>query len=149
MGRGGVFYAKHFMFSLLFDAVVTIDLTSSDENSYLVLLEGYGAHGDEVDRDNDSGTGRNSRLANLSLDAGAYTVSASTYDSKRTGSFEVSLDAVLPLTVTGLESSYRATVGEEFLARSPMTPPPRDSLSYGTRRGWTSRWRRTLPAMSQ
>ena len=114
MGRGGVFYAKHFMFSLLFDAVVTIDLTSSDENSYLFLLGGFGAHGDEVDRDNDSGTGRNSKLANLSLDAGAYTVSASTYHSERTGSFEVSLDAALPLTVTGLERSYRAIVGEDF-----------------------------------
>ena len=114
MGRGGVFYAKHFMFSLLFDAVVTIDLTSSDENSYLFLLGGFGAHGDEVDRDNDSGTGRNSKLANLSLDAGAYTVSASTYHSERTGSFEVSLDAVLPLTITGLDYSYSATVDEDF-----------------------------------
>ena len=101
MGRSGTFYAEHYMFRLLFDAVVTIDLTSSTD-TYLFLLEGYGAHGDEVDRDNDGGAGSNSRLANLSLAAGGYTVVASTYQRERTGEFEVSLEAYVPLTVSGL-----------------------------------------------
>ena len=118
----GAYYAKHFRFSLLFDAVVTIDLTSSDEDAYLFLLEGYGAHGDEVDHDNDSGTGRNSKLSDLSLDAGAYTVAASTYHSERTGSFEVSLGAVVPLTVTDLDSHYSVTVGDAFSANFTYKP---------------------------
>ena len=116
-GRSGTFYGKHFMFSLLFDAVVTIDLTSRDQDTYLFLLEGYGAHGDEVDHDDDSGTRLNSKLADLSLDAGGYTVTASTYHRERTGDFEVSLDAYVPLTVTGLngtDDAYTATVGSRF-----------------------------------
>ena len=130
----GAFYAKHFRFSLLFDAVVTIDLTSSDEDAYLFLLEGYGAHGDEVDHDNDGGTGRNSKLSDLSLDAGAYTVAASTYHSERTGSFEVSLGAVVPLTVTDLDSHYSVTVGDAFSANFTYKPATaRLGVSWYTR----------------
>ena len=118
MGRRvGTFYAKHYTFTLLYDARVTIDLTSRDQDTYLFLLEGYGAHGDEVDHDDDGGAGLNSKLANVSLDAGGYTVTSSTYRRERTGDFEVRLDAYVPLTVTGLndtDHAYRATGRSSF-----------------------------------
>ena len=118
----GAYYARHYTFTLDFDAEVAIDLTSSDEDTYLLLLSGHGHDGSEVGRDRSSGAGGDSRLSGVSLDAGRYTVTASTYHSERTGSFEVSLDAVLPLTVTGLDRHYSVTVGDAFSAGFTYEP---------------------------
>ena len=108
------FHAKHYTFTLVSDATVTIDLTSTDEDTYLFLLEGHSADGDEVDHDDDGGDGLNSKLSDVSLDAGDYTIAASTYHRQRTGDFDVRVDAVVPLSVEGLDGSYSATVGVLF-----------------------------------
>ena len=90
----GTYYAKHYTFNLLRDAEVTIDLTSDDQDTYLFLLHGNRASGPEAyhndDRVNDDGSrSLDSRLSDLSLPAGHYTVSASTYYRERTGDFDV------------------------------------------------------------
>ena len=111
---GGPFYAKHHMFTLAVDAAVTIDVASRHTDAYLFLLKGHGPGGATLRLDNDSGAGRDARLANISLPAGAYTVTATTKDPERVGNFNVRVDAVVPLTLKGLDSSYPATVDELF-----------------------------------
>ena len=108
----GTYYAKHYTFTLNTTAQVTVDLTAS-EDPYLFLLQGHGPDGTELHEDNDSGTGHNSRLSNVRLPAGNYTLSASTNHTERTGNFQVQVSAAaVPVTVTGLASSYGATVDE-------------------------------------
>lgn len=120
-GRSGVFYAKHYTFSLNLDAEVTIDLGSGDQNTYLFLLRGHGPDGTLVDKDDDSGPRFDSRLSNLSLPAGDYTISASTHSRMRTGDFKVALRAVAPAS-TDLASSLRVTVGERLLVGFNVSP---------------------------
>ena len=99
-GRRGsaTYYAKHYTFSLPRPATVTIDLTSDDQDTYLFLIRGNNPNGilmisNDDHRSGDGTNIRNSRLPNRVLDAGVYTVSASTYRSERTGAFEVQLTA--------------------------------------------------------
>ena len=107
----GTYYAKHYTFTLTDTARVTIDLTS-DENTYLFLLSGHGPDGAKLRHDDDDGDGYDSRLSDVSLTAGDYTITATTYGRERTGSFEVQLQAYIPLVVTGLDESYDGTFGE-------------------------------------
>ena len=107
----GTYYAKHYTFTLTDTARVTIDLTS-DENTYLFLLSGHGPDGAKLRHDDDGGDGYDSRLSDVSLTAGDYTITATTYGRERTGSFEVQLQAYIPLVVTGLDESYDGTFGE-------------------------------------
>ena len=92
----GTYYAKHYTFTLDADADITIDLTSDYQDAYLFLLSGHGPDGTELHRNDDSGTGRNSKLTDISLAAGDYTITSSTYSSRRTGSFQVRVEAVAP-----------------------------------------------------
>ena len=73
----GTYYAKHYTFTLTDTARVTIDLTS-DENTYLFLLSGHGPDGAKL-RHDDGGDGYDSRLSDVSLTAGDYTITATTY----------------------------------------------------------------------
>jgi len=63
---------------------VTIDLTSS-KDTYLFLLEGNNENGSIIERNDDGGTGFNSRITRT-LAAGTYTIEATTYRTD-TGSF--------------------------------------------------------------
>ena len=117
MGRSGAFYARHYTFTLSDAAEVTIDLESRTQDTYLFLLRGHGPDATPVARDDDGGRSYNSRLANLELKAGGYTISASTYHRRRTGDFSVAA-----LGVLGLRESYRATVGEVFSAGFKYRP---------------------------
>ena len=82
------YYAKHYTFTLAAAANVTIDLTSS-EDTYMFLLSGHGPNGTKLHHNDDGGDGYNSRLSNISLAAGDYTISASTFDRERTGNFQI------------------------------------------------------------
>ena len=82
------YYAKHYTFNLLRAAEATIDLTS-DQDTYLFLIQGDRPGGPEMRHDDDGGVSYNSRLSDLSLQAGDYTVSASTYRAERTGEFDI------------------------------------------------------------
>ena len=95
-------HARYYSFSVEQDSSVTIDLTAPDDDSdgdpdtdtYLYLLEG-GRDGEEVERDDDGGTGTNAQLE-ASLKTGAYTVEATTFGSGETGGFTLTIE-VSPL----------------------------------------------------
>ena len=97
-------HARYYSFSVEQDSSVTIDLTAPDDDSdgdpdtdtYLYLLEG-GRDGEEVERDDDGGTGTNAQLE-ATLKTGDYTVEATTFASGATGSFTLTI-AVSPLNV--------------------------------------------------
>ena len=97
-------HARYFSFTVEQDSSVTIDLTAPDDDSdgdpdtdtYLYLLEG-GRDGEEVERDDDGGTGTNAQLE-ASLKTGAYTVEATTFGSGETGGFTLTIE-VSPLNV--------------------------------------------------
>ena len=79
---------------------VQIDLESAAGNrtpldTYLILLEGHSGDGTGavLGRDDDSGTGRNSRLSGVELAPGDYTVEATTDKYLRTGDYDLTIDA--------------------------------------------------------
>ena len=86
-------YARYFTFTLEESAEVQLDL-SSDEDTYMFLLEGAGTGG-EVEEENDDieyGVMLDSRIGPLTLEAGTYTVEATTYSVGETGAFNLSID---------------------------------------------------------
>ena len=83
-------YARFYSFSLDQQADVQIDLTSATD-TYLFLLQGSGTDGTIIERDDDGGpTGYDSRIARA-LSPGSYTIEATTYGSRRTGNFTLTL----------------------------------------------------------
>ena len=92
---GEKYYARFYTFTLDQESDVTITL-KSDEDTYLYLLDGHGKSGsveaenDDVDDDN-----RDSRIAKR-LDAGEYTIEATTYEANTAGNFNMEVDIVAP-----------------------------------------------------
>jgi hypothetical protein len=95
-------YAKFYTFTLSSAADVQIDLSSSVDN-YMYLLSGSGSSGGIVAEDDDGGGSQNARISE-SLNAGTYTIEATTYSSSTTGSF------TLTLSVTGSGGDYQYMV---------------------------------------
>ena len=83
-------YAHFYSFTLETETTVTIDLTS-DQDTYLFLLEGAGREGALVASNDDVETGNTDSQIIQTLDAGGYTVEATTYSTGVTGSFTVSI----------------------------------------------------------
>jgi len=84
-------YARYYSFELPSDSIVTIDLTSSDADTYLYLMRGDGdKSGDIVALDDDGGNGLNARIVHT-LRWGNYTIEATT-SSRETGSFALEVD---------------------------------------------------------
>ena len=82
-------YARYYTFTLSRRATVQIDLTSS-QDPYLFLLQGAGRNGAFI-TDNDDvtpPTNTNSQIS-TTLDAGAYTIEATTYSGGATGEFSL------------------------------------------------------------
>jgi hypothetical protein len=87
-------YAKYYTFSLSSRQAVTVDLESVIDN-YLFLLRGEGQNGSVIDRNDDGGNGDNARIS-VTLEAGTYTVEATTYASGVTGNFFVTVKTAPP-----------------------------------------------------
>ena len=86
-------YARYYSFTLGEETEVTIDLTSG-EDTFLFLLQGAGRGGtEEAQNDDIDGSNRNSRIV-VTLAAGSYTLEATTYDQKLTGSFTVTVSGL-------------------------------------------------------
>ena len=81
-------YARFYSFTLEQQTEVRIDLTSP-EDTYMYLLQGDGTDGTVVaeNDDLDDGSGSTNSGITRTLEAGAYTVEATTYSVERTGSF--------------------------------------------------------------
>ena len=137
-------YAHRHTFTVTSPLRVQIDLESAVGNrtpldTYLILLQGHSPDGTGTvaGRDDDSGTGRNSRLADVFLQPGDYTIEATTDKYLRTGDYDLTINA----TLTGLKPSYNATVDEKltigfesgsYLAKVQSITPP--TLTWSARR---------------
>ena len=90
----GDYYARYYSFTLRESSDVTISLNSTDADTFLYLLEGAGRDGtvahfnDDIERSN-----TNSQISET-LEAGDYTVEATTYGSDDTGDFTLSISGV-------------------------------------------------------
>ena len=95
-------YARYYTFTLAQQSAVTIELTSDDVDTYLYLREGEVRSGDAEHENDDiesGGVNLNSRIIET-LDAGIYTIEATTYNPNEAGTFT--------LTVSGLGSGQES-----------------------------------------
>ena len=91
----GTRYAGYYTFTLSQQSEVTITLESS-EDTYLFLLEGAGRSGSVIAQNDDIDTAAqnyNSRIAET-LDAGEYTILATTYNLATTGNFTLTVSGI-------------------------------------------------------
>ena len=84
-------YARYYSFTLSETKVVTIDLSSSSVDTYLILKR-ISPTTSTIEA-NDAGQGRNSRLSQNTLTAGTYKVIATTADPNVAGDFLLTLGA--------------------------------------------------------
>ena len=97
-GGAGARYARFYTFTLTEATDIVINL-SSDEDTYLYLLNGHGKGGDTLHSNDDiagGGVNLNSRLS-VTLQAGDYTIEATTYSPETSGAFT--------LTIAGLSQA--------------------------------------------
>ena len=131
-------YARFYTFSVSQTADARIDLTSSVD-TYLFLLSGAGKNGTVLAKNDDiSIWNRNSRIER-ELSAGTYTVEATTWGSRRTGSFrlDIKLSGAPTATPTHTPTATSTPTGCAVnLGRfgSPFTYPQSGNLT-GT---WTA-----------
>ena len=84
-------YARFYTFTLDREATVNVDLTS-EEDTYLYLMEGEGKDGTVVASNDDvSSDDRNSRIADRTLSGGTYTIEATTFAAAATGEFTLTV----------------------------------------------------------
>ena len=108
------YYSRFYTFTLGESAEVTITLEST-VNTYLYLLSGTGKDGNVL-HENDDHDGTNSRIQET-LQAGSYTIDATTFDTSATGDFT--------LTVAGLPDAGTAPVPTPTPEPTPgPTPEP-------------------------
>ena len=95
LSGAGERYARFYTFTLDENADVTITL-ESDEDTYLYVLEGQGKNGETLHTNDDIvyGVNTNSRLS-VNLDAGDYTIEASTYYAQRDGDFNLTIEGLV------------------------------------------------------
>ena len=83
-------YARYYSFVLTRARDVRIDLESPSVDTWLDLRQGAGTSGTVVETDNDGGTGTNA-LIDTRLDAGTYTIEATTLRTARSGPFTLTV----------------------------------------------------------
>ena len=81
---------RYYSFSLAQETEVTISLTS-DQDTYLFLLEGEGRDGAVLGENDDVETGNTNSGLTVTLAPGAYTVEATTYSAGATGDFTLAV----------------------------------------------------------
>ena len=88
-------YARYYTFTLEQQSNIAIDL-ESDIDTYLFLRQGESRAGDSVNdhvADDDAGDGLNAKVEET-LEAGAYTIEATTYQAGETGSFTLTIQGI-------------------------------------------------------
>ena len=109
-GRG---YARYYTFSLTQDGVATIDLESSDANTYLYLREGETASRTALYENDDHQGSTSASQIQETLAAGTYTVEATTNSAGTAGSFTLTIAVEYLPTV----NVSRAAGSEDALVR--------------------------------
>ena len=126
-------YARFYSFTLDEGREVTIDLTSS-EDTVLSLLRGAGTDGQAITSNDDVESGNTNSQIIRTLEAGSYTIEATTFGPGVTGSFNLSV-------------VLSASAGE------PEPPPPDSCMEdLGTLTASTSKtgsWTSDCPSSSE
>ena len=94
-GGTGDRYARFYTFTLDEATDIVINL-SSDEDTYLYLLDGHGKDGDTLHSNDDiagGGVNLNSRLS-VTLQPGSYTIEATTYSPETSGEFTLTIEGL-------------------------------------------------------
>ena len=94
-GRTGDRYARFYTFTLTEATDIVINL-SSDEDTYLYLLDGHGKDSDTLHSNDDiagGGVNLNSRLT-ATLQPGDYTIEATTYHAENEGEFTLTIEGL-------------------------------------------------------
>ena len=94
-GGAGDRYARFYTFTLTEATGIVINL-SSDEDTYLYVLDGHGKDGDTLHENDDitsGGVNLNSRLS-VTLQPGSYTIEATTYKPATSGSFTLTIEGL-------------------------------------------------------
>ena len=94
-GGGGDRYARFYTFTLNEATDIVISLTS-DEDTYLYVLEGHGKDGETLHLNDDivsGGVNLDSRLY-ITLQPGDYTIEATTYSSEASGDFTLTIEGL-------------------------------------------------------
>ena len=87
-------YAQFYTFKLSADSDITIELSSDDADTYLYLMKGAGKGGELLTENDDStASDSNSRIAANGLEAGEYTIEATTFRAATGGEFSLALTA--------------------------------------------------------
>ena len=94
VGGTGDRYARFFTFTLAQAEDVTITLTS-EEDTYLYMLDGHGKDGTTLHENDDieSNVNLNSRIS-VNLQAGDYTIEATTYHAEMSGAFTLEIEGL-------------------------------------------------------
>ena len=87
----GVRYARYYSFTIRDRTSVTIDLTSPSVDTWLALYTGGGFGSTRIEADDDDGDGQNARITRT-LEAGTYTIEATTWSLMATGSFTLTVE---------------------------------------------------------
>ena len=115
-------YAKYYGFSLSAQSSVQIDLVSATD-PYLFLLSGTNKNGKKL-HENDDITeylNFNSRII-ATLNAGSYTIEATTYDPAKTGSFTLTIRVPAQLTPTATATPTRTATPSGPIPTVTPTP---------------------------
>ncbi len=139
----GAFYARFYTFTLVEPADITITL-ASDIDTYLYLLSGAGKDGATV-RETADPDGTSSRIQ-ATLQAGAYTIEATTYNASVTGDFTLTVEGLGQITVAPPVPTPSPTPRPSPSPVPSPTPPPSPSVCTDTLSGasasvigaWTS-----------
>ena len=109
-------YARFYTFTLSQEMEATIDLTS-DEDTYLYVLQGTGSGGTVEEENDDIVSGNSNSQIVATLAAGAYTIEATTNTVGATGSFTLAIAVVDILSV-----SVSRAAGSEDVPVRPGSP---------------------------
>ena len=118
LSRGGR-YANWYEFTLAERRQVTIYL-QSDTDPYLFLRRGTARSGASFAYNDDGGPGLNSRIVRT-LDAGTWTIEATTFGPAETGAFTLALSGAAP-TADRQGEEQTATRRGESAPAAPVTP---------------------------
>ena len=108
-------HARYYSFALYQESEVTITLESGEADTYLYLREGQARSGDFLHQNDDLEAGNTNSRVTATLEAGDYTVEATTYGAGETGSFT--------LTVAGLGTAAGPTPSVPALWFDTESPP--------------------------
>ena len=110
-------YALFYTFTLGANSDVQIDMISTSMNTFLYLLEGSGTDGDRITNGYDGAGGTNARITR-ELEAGTYTVEATTWPAGLTGDFTLQISTITLtaglLPPTNLNISFASILDDDL-----------------------------------